>query len=66
MCIRDRGNFVFFDTRIPVQQFRERMLAQGIKVGRPFDGYDTWSRTTIGRREEVDRFLAALPAALQA
>ena len=61
-----QGNFVFFDTRIPVQQFRERMLAQGIKVGRPFDGYDTWSRTTIGRPEEVDRFLAALPAALQA
>jgi histidinol-phosphate aminotransferase len=59
-----QGNFVFFDTRMPVPQFRERMLAQGIKVGRPFDGYPTWSRVSIGRREETDRFLAALPAAL--
>ncbi len=61
-----QGNFVFFDTGMPVQQFRDRLLARGIKVGRPFDGYDTWSRTTIGRREEVDLFLAALPAALGA
>lgn len=61
-----QGNFVFFDTRLPVQQFRDRMLAQNIKVGRPFAGYPTWSRVSIGRREEVDRFLAALPAALAA
>jgi histidinol-phosphate aminotransferase len=61
-----QGNFVFFDTGMPVQQFRDRMLAQGIKVGRPFEGYDTWSRTTIGRRDEVDRFLAALPGVLKA
>lgn len=61
-----QGNFVFFDTGIPVQQFRDRMLAKGIKVGRPFEGYDTWSRVTIGRREEIDLFLAALPGALVA
>lgn len=61
-----QGNFVFFDTGMPAQLFRDRMLAQGIKVGRPFEGYDTWSRVTIGRREEVDRFLAALPGALGA
>jgi histidinol-phosphate aminotransferase len=61
-----QGNFVFFDTGRPVQEFRERMLAQGLKVGRNFNGYDNWSRTTIGRRNEVDRFLAALPGALKA
>jgi histidinol-phosphate aminotransferase len=61
-----QGNFVFFDTKLPVQQFRDRMLQHGIKVGRPFDGYPTWSRVSIGRRDEIDRFLAALPAALQA
>jgi histidinol-phosphate aminotransferase len=61
-----QGNFVFFDTKMPIQQFRDRMLAQGIKVGRPFEGYPTWSRVSIGRREEIDRFLAALPSALAA
>ena len=40
------------------------MLAEGIKVGRHFDGYDTWARVTIGLHQEVDRFLRALPRAL--
>ena len=59
-----QGNFVFFDTGGPLQQFQDRMLAEGIKVGRHFDGYDTWARVTIGLHEEVDRFLRALPRAL--
>jgi len=59
-----QGNFVFFDTGGPLQRFQERMLAEGIRVGRHFDGYDTWARVTIGLHQEVDRFLQALPRAL--
>jgi histidinol-phosphate aminotransferase len=59
-----QGNFVFFDTGGPVQRFQDRMLAEGIKVGRKFEGYDTWARVTIGLHQEVDRFLRALPQAL--
>ena len=59
-----QGNFVFFDTGGPLQRFQERMLAEGMKVGRHFDGYDTWARVTIGLHQEVDRFLQALPGAL--
>ena len=59
-----QGNFVFFDTGGPLKQFQDRMLAEGIKVGRHFDGYDTWARVTIGVHREVDRFLQALPRAL--
>jgi histidinol-phosphate aminotransferase len=59
-----QGNFVFFDTGGPLQDFQERMLSEGIKVGRRFDGYDTWARVTIGVHQEVDRFLQALPRAL--
>ncbi|MEX0898083.1 MAG: histidinol-phosphate transaminase [Steroidobacteraceae bacterium] len=61
-----KGNFVFFDTGAPLNRFQDRMLAEGIKVGRQFDGYDTWARVTIGVHSEVDRFLAALPRALAA
>jgi histidinol-phosphate aminotransferase len=61
-----QGNFVFFDTGGPLKRFQDRMLAEGIKVGRHFDGYDTWARVTIGVHREVDRFLAALPLALGA
>ena len=61
-----QGNFVFFDTGAPLKQFQDRMLAAGIKVGRHFDGYDTWARVTIGVHREVDKFLAALPRTLGA
>ena len=61
-----QGNFVFFDTGGPLKQFQDRMLAAGMKVGRHFDGFDTWARVTIGLHREVDRFLAALPRALGA
>ena len=59
-----QGNFVFFDTSGPLARFQHAMMTRGIKVGRHFDGYDTWARVTIGRRAEVDKFLAALPDAL--
>ena len=59
-----QGNFVFFDTGAPLQGFQDRMLAAGIKVGRHFDGYDSWARVTIGVHREVDQFLAALPRSL--
>ena len=61
-----QGNFVFFDTGGPLKRFQERMLAKGIKVGRHFDGYDTWARVSIGLKQETDAFLAALPGALGA
>jgi histidinol-phosphate aminotransferase len=61
-----QGNFVFFDTGAPLKRFQDGMLAAGIKVGRHFDGYDTWARVTIGVHREVDKFLAALPRALGA
>ncbi|HMI37929.1 MAG TPA: histidinol-phosphate transaminase [Steroidobacteraceae bacterium] len=59
-----QGNFVFFDTGAPLKRFQDGMLAAGIKVGRHFDGYDTWARVTIGVHREVDQFLGALPHAL--
>jgi histidinol-phosphate aminotransferase len=61
-----QGNFVFFDTGGPLKRFQDRMLAEGIKVGRHFDGYDTWARVTVGVHGEVDRFLSALPKVLGA
>jgi histidinol-phosphate aminotransferase len=59
-----QGNFVFFDTGAHLKKFQDGMRAEGIKVGRRFDGYDTWARVTIGLHQHVDRFLRALPRAL--
>ena len=57
-----QGNFVFFDTGMPLKRFTELMRARNILVGRHFAPYDNWCRITIGTESEVDAFLAALPA----
>jgi histidinol-phosphate aminotransferase len=57
-----QGNFVFFDTGMPLERFTGLMRARNILVGRRFAPFDNWCRITIGTETEVDAFLAALPA----
>jgi histidinol-phosphate aminotransferase len=59
-----QGNFVFFDTGMPLKRFTELMRARNILVGRRFAPYDNWCRITIGTEPEVGSFLSALPAVL--
>ncbi|MCB1623580.1 MAG: histidinol-phosphate aminotransferase family protein [Pseudomonadales bacterium] len=60
-CSDAQGNFIFVNTGMPNDQFRERMRQQQIEVGRTFEPYATWCRVTVGTTQETDRFLAALP-----
>lgn len=60
-CADAQGNFVFFKTGMPTDQFRERMRAHQIEVGRNFEPLLDWCRVTVGTTAETDRFLAALP-----
>lgn len=57
-----QGNFVFFDTGMPLHDFSDRMLARNIRVGRRFPPFENWCRITIGREPEVDAFITALRA----
>lgn len=59
-CTQAQGNFVFFDTGMPVGTYQERMLARHIRVGRRFPPFDNWCRVTIGTESQVDTFLTAL------
>jgi histidinol-phosphate aminotransferase len=43
-----RANFVFFDTGLPQQRFREALRKRGIEIGRQFPPYTNWARVTIG------------------
>ena len=60
------GNFVFFDTGVPLTTFTERMKAQNVLVGRLFPPFASWCRITIGTESEVSSFLGLLPAAVRA
>lgn len=42
------GNFVFFDTGVPIKQFTEFMRHRNIAVGRRFPPFESWCRITIG------------------
>jgi histidinol-phosphate aminotransferase len=55
-----QGNFVFFDTGMPLNRFIELMRARNILVGRLFAPYDRWCRISIGTEPEVTVFLKAL------
>jgi histidinol-phosphate aminotransferase len=55
-----QGNFVFFDTGMPLARFSELMRQRNILVGRQFPPYDSWCRITIGTEPEVTAFLGAL------
>jgi len=55
-----QGNFVFFDTGMPLSRFSDLMRQRNILVGRLFAPYDTWCRITIGTEPEVTAFLGAL------
>jgi histidinol-phosphate aminotransferase len=61
-----QGNFVFFDTGMPLERFTELMKARNILVGRPFPPYNTWCRITIGTEPEVAAFLDALHSVTRA
>jgi histidinol-phosphate aminotransferase len=56
-----QGNFVFFDTGMPLARFSDLMRERNILVGRLFPPYDTWCRITIGTESEVAALLRALP-----
>jgi histidinol-phosphate aminotransferase len=55
-----QGNFVFFDTGMPLARFTSLMRERNILVGRLFPPYDTWCRISIGTEPEVTAFLKAL------
>lgn len=48
-----QGNFVFFESGIPIAEFRAAMARAGVLVGRPFPPYDRWCRLSIGTPAEM-------------
>lgn len=61
-CSDSQGNFVFVRTGMPATEFRDRMRALGIEVGRPFPPLTDWSRISLGRPEDNTALIAALRA----
>lgn len=61
-----QANFIFMDTGMPSADFQKKMLAKGVKVGRSWKGYETWSRICVGEDWEIARCKAAMKEVLSA
>jgi histidinol-phosphate aminotransferase len=46
------GNFVFFETGRPHDEFAAALLRDGVAIGRAFPPYDRWARVSIGLPQE--------------
>jgi histidinol-phosphate aminotransferase len=58
-------NFVFVDLGgLDAEQFRAAMEARGILVRGIYRDYTSWSRVSMGRIEDLERYVGALPAVL--
>lgn len=58
--LQSNTNFIFFKTGRDIGTFNSQMLAEGVKVGRPFPPFNEWCRISMGTIEEVQLFNKAL------
>ena len=59
--IPSEANFVLINTGADADLFRDAMKERGIQVGgRRYQGFDNWSRVSIGTLEQMDAFAAAM------
>jgi histidinol-phosphate aminotransferase len=57
--IPSQANFMMVDLRRPVRPAIDAMRQRGVQVGRMFPALPNHMRVTIGKREEMEAFLAA-------
>lgn len=55
--VKSNANFSFFETGIPVDEFRAAMREHNILVGRPFQPFTTWARVSMAKPEEMAYFV---------
>ncbi len=54
------GNFVFYQSKIPIRDYQAKMKERGFLVGRPFENYPDWCRISIGTDEEMAKYAVAM------
>lgn len=59
-------NFVFVDLgELNAETFRQKMAARGVLIRGIYGSYTNWSRVSMGRLEDVQKYVDALPAVLE-
>ena len=58
--IPSHTNFVFFHAKKDIRDLGKKMLAKGVRIGRPFPPFYDWCRISTGTLEEVDLFVKGM------
>lgn len=58
--VKSHTNFVFVQTGMHVKKLNELMLAEGIKVGRPFEPLTDWCRISTGTEDDMAAWESAM------
>jgi histidinol-phosphate aminotransferase len=58
-CIPSQSNFIMFDCKKPVVPLIQAMKERNVRVGRLFSALPNHMRLTIGKKSEMETFLAA-------
>ena len=58
-CIPSQANFMMIDVKRPARPLIDALKDHGVQVGRPFPTLPNHLRVTIGKRDEMETFLAA-------
>ncbi len=59
-------NFVYFKSGIPANDLQAKLAEQEIMIRGQYMDYVDWSRVSMGKIEDVERFCKAMPAAISA
>ena len=58
--VESSTNFVFFESKMHIDELSKKMLKKGVIVGRPFPPFYDWCRISTGTSEEVDKFINSM------
>ena len=51
--VESSTNFVFFESKMHIDELSKKMLEKGVIVGRPFPPFYDWCRISTGTSEEM-------------
>ena len=58
--VESSTNFVFFESKMHIDDLSKKMLDKGVRIGRPFPPFYDWCRISTGTSEEVDKFINSM------
>ena len=66
VTLPSQTNFVYFKSGLPANDLSAKLLTKQIEIRGQYMDYTDWSRVSMGKIEDVERFCKALPEAIGA